>query len=88
VEELDEKLMTDTGAISSKPRGSASEREKQVKEKSGEKKMPVVASKAPQQASSFGPSGWIRRPEVAGALVALGCLVWAVLVRFDPRSLF
>ena len=76
VQELDEKLGTDLDAL--KRLGT---RPPHAREKGAEREEVVPASK-PVSVSQAAAT-WLRRPEVTGAVVALGCLACVALLKLD-----
>ncbi|KAF2647703.1 heme oxygenase-like protein [Lophiostoma macrostomum CBS 122681] len=79
VEELDEKLGTDMERLVQAERAErASARAKTVVEQTG-----GVKGLPPKVAKS--PVLWLKRPEVTGAVVALGCLACVALLTMDAR---
>lgn len=75
VEELDEKLSTDMANLD-----RLSHLEKKRAQEHVQEAGSVVTAKMFQA-----PSTWFRKPEVTGALVALGCLACVVLLKLDPQ---
>lgn len=73
VEELDTKLGTDLQVVEGAKRGAA-----EKKGAGGRGGKVAVSGKGTET-----PLAWLRRPEVTGGVVALGCLVYVALAKLD-----
>ena len=73
VDELDQKLGTDLEKVAHV--------EHLEKKRAKEQPADSVTVKVSQSSLT-----WFRRPEVTGAVVALGCLACAVLLKVDPKN--
>lgn len=76
VDELDEKLGTDNEKLKQLDH-VAKKRAREVNEADG------ITPKVSQSSSV---STWLKRPEVTGAVVALGCLACVALLKLDPKT--